>query len=195
MRRSMFKAALPLLLITVLLAPQSCIFDPKENPDDRPADPIVWPDMTERDDVIKMVVLCYENPKEAEAVSRYNALLESGYFFKFAEGDVEPGDPTIMERVVDIKSTEGIFEYETMLELSIIPEVGQWYPYPETWGEPCENCHSTERQYFIRAQFGEGGTISQSPVGRAFVSIIISPDEDDASKWVLRAIFDLCVIE
>ena len=57
MRRSMFKAALPLLLITVLLAPQSCIFDPKEGPDDRPDNPIVWPDMTERDDVIKMVIL------------------------------------------------------------------------------------------------------------------------------------------
>ncbi len=191
MRRSMFKAALPLLLITVLLAPQSCIFDPQEDPDDRPVDPIDWPDMTERDDVIKMVILCYENPKNAGAVSRYNGLLESGYFFKFAAGDVEPGDPTIMDRAWDIRSTEGIFEYETMLELSIIPEVGQWYPYPEIGGEPCENCHSTERQYFIRAQFDGEGTISQSPVGRAFVTIIISPDESDSSKWVIRAMFDL----
>ncbi len=195
MRRSMFKAALPLLLITVLLAPQSCIFDPKENPDDRPGDPIVWPDMTERDDVIKMVILCYKNPKEAEAVSRYNALLESGYFFKFAEGDVEPGDPTIMERVVDIRSTEGIFEHESMLELTITPEVGSWYEYPELAGEPCENCHSTERQYFIRAQFGDEGTTYQSPVGRAYLTVVVSPDETDATKWVLRAIFDLCVIE
>jgi hypothetical protein len=191
----MFKAALPLLLITVLLAPQSCIFDPQEDPDDRPVDPIDWPDMTERDDVIKMVILCYENPKNAGAVSRYNGLLESGYFFKFADGDVEPGDPTIMERVVDIKSTEGIFEFESMLELTITPEKGSWYEYLELEGEPCENCWSTERQYFIRAQFGDEETTYQSPVGRAYLTVIVSPDEDDASKWVLRAIFDLCVVE
>jgi hypothetical protein len=184
------KPVILLLAVAAILA-VSCGEDPQTPVRKMEDDEILWPAMTDRDDVIKTIVLCYENPKSGESVSRYNRLLHSGYFFKFAAGDVEPGDPTIMDRAWDIRSTEGIFEYETMLELSIIPEVGQWYPYPEIGGEPCENCHSTERQYFIRAQFDGEGTISQSPVGRAFVTIIISPDESDSSKWVIRAMFDL----
>ena len=195
MSRSMFKAALPLLLITALLASQSCIFDPKEDPVIPPDDPVVWPDMTARDDVIKTVVLCYENPKSSEAQSGYEALLHSEYFFGFAPGDVEPGDPTIMERGRDIESTLWIFEVESMLELTITPEEGSWYEYPEIDGEPCVNCYSTERQYFIRAQLGDEGTTYQSPVGKAFASVIVSPDENDSTKWVLRAIYDLCVVE
>ena len=182
-----------LLVAVAAMLAVSCGEDPQTPV--REDDEIPWPAMTDRDDVIKTIVLCYENPKSGESVSRYNKLLHSGYFFKFADGDVDPGDPSYMDRAMDIRSTEGIFEFESMLELSIIPEVGQWYPYPEIWGEPCENCHSTERQYFIRAQFDKEGTTYQSPVGQAFVSIIISPDEDDSSKWVIRAMYDLCVIE
>jgi len=195
MCKSTFKAALPLLLITALLASPSCIFDPKEDPVPPPPNPVVWPDMTERDHVIKTVILCYENPKNGEAGSRYNALLQSVYFFGLAAGDVEPGEPNIMDRSTDIRSTEGIFEYETMLELTITPEEGSWYEYPELDGEPCENCYATERQYFIRAQFGDEGTIYQSPVGKAFLSVIVSPDENDETKWVLRAIYDNAVVD
>jgi len=178
-----------LLVAVAAMLAVSCGEDP-QNPV-REDDEIPWPAMTDRDDVIKTIVLCYENPKSGEAVSRYNRLLHSGYFFKLADGDVDPGDPSYMNRATDIRSTEGIFEFESMLELSIIPEVGSWYPYPELGGEPCEDCHSTERQYFIRAQFGDEETTYQSPVGRAFVMIIISPDESDSSKWVIRAMYDL----
>ena len=182
-----------LLVAVAAMLAVSCGEDPQTPV--REDDEILWPAMTDRDDVIKAIVLCYENPKDGESVSRYNRLLHSGYFFKFADGDVDPGDPSYMDRATDIRSTEGIFEHESMLELSIIPEVGSWYPYPELGGEPCENCHSTERQYFIRAQFGDKGTVCQSPVGRAYLTVVVSPDENDETKWVLRAIFDLCVIE
>ena len=67
--------------------------------------------------------------------------------------------------------------------------------YPELEGEPCENCYQTERQYFIRAQFGDEETIYQSPVGKAFLSVIVSPDENDETKWVLRAMYDLVVVD
>jgi hypothetical protein len=191
----MFKAALPLLLIAALLMSPSCIFDPKEDPVIPPDDPIEWPDMTQRDHVIQTVMLCYANPKNSEAVEKYNGLLHSEYFFGLAEGDVQPGEPPIMDRAVDIKSTEGIFEFESLLELTITPETGSWYEYFELEGEPCENCYASERQYFIRAQFGDEETIWQSPVGKAFMSVIVSPDESDPNKWVLRAIYDLCIIE
>ncbi len=190
MRRNLFKTALPLLLVTALLASPSCIFDPKEDPLIPPVVPIEWPDMTDRDDVIKTVVLCYENPKEGTSEAKYNALLHSLYYFKLHESDVIPGGSPILDRAQDIVSTEFIFEATTLLELTVT-ETGSWYEYPEIEGEPCENCWETTRQYFVRAQFGDETTILQSPPERAFVIIIAVPDENDATKWTLRAMFDL----
>ena len=190
MRRSVFKTALPLLLISALLAAPSCIFDPKEDPYIPPDEPIEWPDMTDRDDVIKTVVLAYENPRDGESESRYNALLHSQYFFKLHPDDVEIGESQIMSRTEDLASTEWIFTEHTMLELTIT-ETGSWDPIAEVEGEPCENCWETTRQYFVRAQFGDEQTIWQSPPERAFVTIIVTPDESDATKWSLRAMFDL----
>ncbi len=189
MRRSLFKTALPLLLITVMLASPSCIFDPKEDPLIPPVVPVEWPDMTDRDDVIKTTVLCYENPRDG-ADAKYNALLHGLYRFTFHKDDIDPEIGPIFTRPLDIESTEWIFRENTMLELTIT-ETGSWYEYPEIGGEPCDNCWETTRQYFIRAQFGDETTIFQSPPERAFVMIIVAPDENDATKWVLRAMFDL----
>jgi len=193
MRSSVFKTALPLLLITALLASPACIFDPKEDPVIPVDDPIVWPGMTNRDDVIKTVVLAYENRTDGEALSRYNALIHTQYFFGLAPGDVDPGDSPIMTRAEDIESTEYLFDVNktAVLVLTITPEEGSWYEYPELDGEPCENCYGTERQYFIRAQFEDETTIHQSPPGRAFAVVIVAPDENDSTKWVLRAMYDL----
>ncbi len=191
MRRSVLKTALPLLLITALLASPSCIFDPKPDPEPAPIVEIDWPDMTDKDHAIKTILLCYDNPKDSESMSKYNALLHSQYFFGLDDGDVPVGGSPIMTRAEDIRSTEKIFEFETMLELAIDPEIGSWEEYPVLDEEPCENCRETQRQYFIRAQFNDETTICQSPVGRASVSIIVSPDENDSSKWVLRAMYDL----
>ena len=182
-----------LLVAVAAMLALSCGEDP-QNPV-REDEEIPWPAMTDRDDVIRTIVLCYENPKSSEAREGYEALLHSEYFFGFAPGDVEPGDPTIMDRAWDIGSTLWIFEEESMLELTITPEEGSWYEYDKIEGEPCVNCYSTERQYFIRAQLGDEGTTYQSPVGKAFASVIVSPDENDSTKWVLRAIYDLCVVE
>jgi len=181
------------LLVTALLASPACIFDPKEDPVIPVDDPIVWPDMTNRDDVIKTIVLAYENRTDGESLSRYNALVHTGYFFGLAPGDVEPGDSPIMTRAEDIASTEFLFDTDltAVLELTITPEEGSWYEYTELDGEPCENCFGTERQYFIRVQFEDETTIFQSPPGRAFAVVIVAPDENDPTKWVLRAMYDL----
>ena len=193
MRSSVFKTALPLLLITALLASPACIFDPKEDPVIPVDDPVVWPDMTERDDVIKMVVLAYENRTDGEALKNYNALLHDQYLFGLAPGDVEPGASPIMTRAEDIESTEFLFDANktAVLELTITPEEGSWSVYTENvGGEPCEGCYRTERRYFIRAQFDDETTIFQSPPGRAFAVVIVSPDKNDSNKWVLRAMYD-----
>jgi hypothetical protein len=73
--------------------------------------------------------------------------------------------------------------------------VGTWYEYPEIEGEPCDNCWASQPSYFIRAQFNDEETIYLSPIDRAEVSIIIAPDEEDPTKWVLRAMYDLCITQ
>jgi hypothetical protein len=146
--------------------------------------------MTSRDDAIETVVLAWSNPKDGESVSKYNALLHSQYFFRLHDDDVDVGDSPILTRAEDIASTEWIFDVHTMCELTIT-ETGAWYEYPELDGEPCENCWETTRQYFVRVQFEDEGTIFQSPPERAFVTIIVAPDEAESTKWVLRAMFDL----
>jgi hypothetical protein len=193
MRKDVFKTALPLMLIMALLASPACIFDPKEDPVIPPDKEVPWLDMTNRDDVTKTMVLTYENRTDGGALSKYNGLLHNEYFFGLAPGDVGPGDPSIMTRAVDIESAEYLFDPNktAVLELTITPEEGSWYEYPEIEGQPCENCYGTERQYFIRAQFGDETTIYQSPPGRAFAVFIIAPDENDPTKWVLRAMYDL----
>lgn len=187
----MRNATLPLLLITALIAAPSCIFDPKPNDDPPPPVRVEWPDLTNRDDVAKTIVLCYENPQNSESMVRYEGLLHSQYFFAFDPDDVDPEIGPIMTKALDVVSTAWIFENQTLLYLSVDPEDGgSWEQYPEINGEPCENCWSGRRQYSIRAQFGDDGTIYQSTEGAAAVTIIVAPDEDNPSKWVLRAMYD-----
>jgi hypothetical protein len=182
-------ATLPLLIVSALIAP-SCIFSPEETP---PPDKlrVEWPDLTDRDDVAKTIVLCYENPENSESMTRYEALLHSQYFFAFDERDVPPGEPPIMTRADDILSTEWIFDNANLLELALYPEEGgTWAPIAELGGEPCDDCWSGRREYIIRFQTDEEGTIYQSSPGSAAVTIIVAPDEGDPGKWVLRALYD-----
>ena len=182
------KSSIMLLIAAAIILVVSCSDDP-QSPIEKD-DEIHWPAMTDRDDVIKTVVLCYENPRDGSSDSKYNALLHSLYFFKFRVSDVPPGDAPLMTRVEDIMSTEWLFAVTTILELTVT-ETGQWYEYPEIDGAACDNCWETTRQYFVRAQFEGEGIIYQSSPEGDFVTIIAAPDENDSSKWVLRAMYDL----
>jgi hypothetical protein len=173
-----------------MIAAPSCIFSPE--PTDPPPKPKVeWPDLTNRDDVAKTVVLCYENPQNGETKTRYEGLLHSQYFFDFDENDVNPGDPPIMTRAEDLLSTEWIFANHVDLVLTIDPaEGGSWEEISDINGEACANCWEGRRNYTIRFQQTDEGTIYQSSPGSAAVTIVVAPDESDPSKWVLRAIYD-----
>ncbi|MCK4549077.1 MAG: hypothetical protein KAU49_02870 [Candidatus Krumholzibacteria bacterium] len=153
-------------------------------------DNLEWPDMTSMDDVVDVLLLTYANPRDGETAARYNALLHPQYFFELAPSDVELGDPSFLTRAEDIAATEWIFTETTRLELTLFPLEGTWGDMLEVEGEACPNCHVTERQYLVRAQFGDESTIFQSPVGRVSVTIIVAPDVSDASKWVIRAMYD-----
>lgn len=183
---------LPALLLAVVLAAAAAGCsedDPVKAKDD---ETISWPDMTSRDDVIETILLCYENPRAAESMTRYEALLHSQYFFALDEQDVDPGDPPIMTRAEDIASTQYIFENNTILELFLVPEEGGlWMEHPEIAGEACPGCWAGERDYMIRFQYGDEDVIYLSSPGSASVFIVVAPDEGDPSKWVLRAMYDI----
>ena len=149
-----------------------------------------WPDMTSRDDVVSALLFCYSNPTQSKTMQRYEGLLHSQYYFVLSEDDVRPGEDPILSRAHDISVTQLIFENQTDLVLSI-PEEGTWLERPDIDGGPCGNCWDTTRSYYIRAQFGAENTIYVSPPERAFVTIVVAPDESDPSKWVIRAMYDL----
>jgi hypothetical protein len=182
------RTTITLLLLALALAFSVSCNDPA-SPAKEEDEGIDWPGMTSKDDVVRTLLLTYENPKEGESVSRFTALLHSNYFFALDLSDVGVGEPAILTRAVDIAATEWIFENTSLLEL-IIAETGTWNPYNEIEGEPCENCWESTREYRIRVQFGDEDRTYQSPAGRAAVIIIVAPDEADSSKWVLRAMYD-----
>ena len=181
----------PLLTIAALALAPGCIFDPKPSVDPPVRPEIEWPDMTDRDDVIRALVLCYTYPSQSVSLVKYEGLLHTEYFFLMTDDDaakfqVEP----YIDRVADLTSTELIFESQTDLALDI-PVEGSWLERLDIDGDPCENCWETLRTYYIRAQFGAENTIYVSPPERAFVTIVVAPDESDPSKWVIRAMYDL----
>jgi hypothetical protein len=184
------RVALPFLLsLSLVLAATGCFEDDPVKVKEK--DPIDWPDLTDRDDVAKTIVLCYENYADDEALEHFEDLLHSQYFFALDDRDVNPGDPPILSRAVDVLATQGIFANAILLELSLDPEEGgSWDELPELDGLPCRGCWMGRREYHIRAQFESEGTIYQSTPGSAAVTIIVAPDESDSNKWVLRALFD-----
>jgi hypothetical protein len=184
------KTSIILLVLAMALTLSVSCNDP-ESPVKEDDDGIDWPDMASRDDVIETLVLTYMNPKDPESIPKYRALLHSQYFFGLAPQDVPLGGSLIMTRLEDIAATEWIFEYEHLLELTLSPSVGTWISTTEVEGEACAECWQTTREYFIRAQFVDEGTIYTSPPGHVSVSIIVAPDESDPSKWVLRAMYDM----
>ena len=189
MRISTFKAALPLMIVAVLLTAPSCIFSPEEEKVIPPPVDIDWPTMEDRDDVLEVISLAYKYPKGAESSSRYEAILHSQYLFHLSESDYVPGEPTFFTRAEDILSTNWIFDNEASLTLDV-GLTGSWEEEPMVDGEPCDNCWVSERLYSIRAQFGTDETVYQSKAGATSVIVIVAPDESDPTKWVLRAMYD-----
>ena len=184
------RVALPFLLsLSLVLAATGCFEDDPVKVKEK--DPIDWPDLTDRDDVAKTIVLCYENPTDNEAMTRFEGLLHSQYFFAFDPEDVNPGDPVLLTRAEDIIVTQWLFENHTELYLSIYPADGEaWDQLAELYGEPCDDCWSGRREYMISYQQTDESIRLMSTPGSAAVTIIVAPDESDSNKWVLRALFD-----
>jgi hypothetical protein len=181
------KTVLILLLVSVALMPViSCKEDPVTPEKD---DGLEWPSMTDREDVVETLLMAYANPRNAESLAKYNALLHSDYFFGLDARDFNPGESPILTRTQDITATQFIFDNQRLLELVLSD--GTWHEIAELEGETCTDCWTTQRVYFIRLQIENEGTIYQSAIERMAVNIVAAPDEGDPGKWVIRAVYDM----
>ncbi len=184
----MFRRSLIIFALLAALAFLPSCLDEAVKPIKEPP-PTTWPEMTTEDEVVQALALCYENPGLADVMTRYEDFLHSEYFFELAPDDVDVGESKFFLRDEDIASTRWIFENQSGLTLSITGS-GNWDDHPEINGLTCEGCRATMRSYHIRVQFSNDGTVWSSGFGRAYATIVVAPDESDASKWVLRAIYD-----
>lgn len=153
------------------------------------APPATWPEMTTEEEAVEALLLCYQNPRLAEVMSRYEGLLHSEYFFELAPDDVMVGESKFILRAEDIASTEWIFENQTGLTLSF-SGTGGWNDCTEINGLACDGCRETTRSYYIRVQLSVDGKVYSNRSEEVYATIIVAPDESDASKWVIRAIYD-----
>ena len=185
----MLKKTFVLLLMLAVLHILPACLDETVKPIKEPP-PDAWPELTSENNVIGALVWCYDNPSSDDAMTRYESLLHSEYFFRLAAGDVDEGEDPVITKAADIGITRAIFEHQSYLDLDIVT-TGDWYDQPELNGHPCEGCRTATREYFIRARFAADGDTWQSVPGKAFVTVIVAPHESDTSKWVIRAIYDL----
>ncbi|MBD3178592.1 MAG: hypothetical protein GF417_02785 [Candidatus Latescibacteria bacterium] len=178
--------------IFVLTSLPGCILDPKESVEEVPVEPVEWPDRTDREDVIEIVLLVYET----EDIEKYKEVLlkpdshddypEGFYWFHQIE-DVR--DDAVSEDywgyTVDWQTTGMVLDHEAGLELKIYP--GTWESEDDFRGIPCDDCWKTIRGYKIDITLDDGRHF----ISDYYVQFVIGPDPDNQNKYVIYAMRDL----
>ncbi|MBN2184473.1 MAG: hypothetical protein JW746_04010 [Candidatus Krumholzibacteriota bacterium] len=170
-----------------------CILNPEtEKPP--PPEPIEWPDLTEKEDVIETITLCYENyntatPSDLETHYREILYDEEGhkYVFYLQEGDYGPAEEPLLTLEQDVAGSVNIWKYSSGLTLSL--SYSQWEEY--TGDEDCDNCWQTTRTYSIDTSIEYGGEVHDLSGTNMTVIFIIRPQHDDPSKWAIYIAYDL----
>ena len=170
-----------------------CILNPEtEKPP--PPEPIDWPDLTEKEDVIETITLCYENyntatPNDLEV--HYRAILydEPGkqYVFYLQEGDYVPGEDNFLNFEQDVEGSLNIWKYSSDLVLELSDS--QWDEY--TGDEDCDNCFTTTRTYTISTSIDVGGEVRDLSGANMIVVFIVRPQHDDPTKWAISIDYDI----
>jgi hypothetical protein len=186
MIRKMITAA---ALLSLLAALPACFEEPvKPLTQEEHADS-EWLEPTTEDAVVDALLWCYTNREHSEAMSRYESLLHSEFFYQLAAEDRLVGTTGIYDRAGDIANTAKLFDRSTTLELSINSRI--WFDQPELNGELCDCCRTMTTSYYILAQFGDISQTFSTRFENASVTMIVCPGESDPETWVIRAIYDL----
>jgi hypothetical protein len=171
--------ALTILLVFSL----GCIFNPK--PDDEPEiiDPVEWPELTEKEDVVEYLLLTYEERDE----TRYGDLLHPQYIWYMQPRDAEELNLPTLDYERDVAGTTYLFDVSVMLDLEIDP--GTWLEIEAVGEEPCPGCWQTDRVYRIQVQLPGDETIY---TGHDLVKLIVVPvEEDGKTKYKIRWAYDI----
>jgi hypothetical protein len=179
------KSWLMILVISLAIGSFGCILSPTDEkaPPEKPK--YVYLDLTHKEDAIKNLVTAYAEHN----IRPIEKLLHEQYIWKNQDYDVAHNHlPEQIERQDDINFTHNIFlaadkaspdptKYIDKLELTI--EDGSWIQVPEFWGEPCEDCWQTTREYFITVVMDGGNT---TLYGNDLVLFTIVPVMEDGKK-------------
>ena len=179
-----------MIILAMLAVLPSCLDETVKPITEAPSS--TWPAMTSEEDVVRAILWCYRNPSAEDVMIKYESILHSEYFFYLAAKDIESGGDASITRTADIDLTALLFDRQVLLELSLTSS-GSWVDRREIAEAPCDGCREATRQYFIRAQFSRDGNIFQCSPSKAYVTIVVAPDEGDSSKWVIRAIYDIAM--
>ena len=179
MRSTRFKSTVACILAIGLVYSLGCIFDPK--PDEQPeqVDPIEWPDLTEKEDIIDYMLLTYKH-REGE---RYANLLHDQYIWFMQDRDAEELNTPTLDYAQDIRGTKNLFKYAVTLWLELDP--GTWEEIEAVGEEPCPGCWQTDRVYRIQATLPGDETVY---TGNDLVKFI---EEDGKITYKLRWAYDI----
>lgn len=183
MKITRFTSAIACILAFGLILTSGCIFDPKPDDNPDPPTPIDWKDRTDKEDVITNMLLAYEHRDKGH----YNELLHGDYIWYLQERDAQEFNQESLDYAEDTEGTARIFNRAVLLELEIVD--ASWTEVEEVGGESCVGCWSTERIYYIQAQFPGDDTIY---TGHDLVKFIVVPvDENGTTKYRIRWAFDI----
>ena len=168
--RAVLTRAAFLLLIASLFYLPGCGDSGTSRPEPDP-EPVVFEDLTEREHVIDNLVLSYQERN----IDEYSKLLlgdndsyngstyASGYYWYHQPGAVGPEEYLTGEE--DLLCTSYIFLaangtpakpiHPVILLLCLDLTEGVWAPVDSLFGDGCEDCWYTERQYDIFLEMGE----------------------------------------
>ena len=152
----MYKRSILILLSIIVIAglTTSCIFDPKEQkePGD-PPDPVVYKDLTEKDDVLYNLQLAYNERDFVE----YQKLLDDNFIFIFSDTDFSSGKtPEQWNRADEVRVNKKIFDpalpgdnLVISLELSLDYAKENWTELPEKPDHPDESWYTKTVVYYL----------------------------------------------
>lgn len=206
MWKSITRRAAAGICIATLLYSFGCILSPQEDPAPPIKDPVVFEDLTEKEDVITNILLSHRERNIDEYAKlllkpedTYNgSTYADGYYWYNQEGN--EGLPEFDLRDDDITATGNLFlaakgtpakpDHLVLEDLTLFIPEGSWSPVAEIFGEPCEDCWFTERSYDIKLILGPGESIE----GLHNVQYYIVPvDEGDLTIYKIAVAKDVFV--
>ena len=172
MMKSIARYAATWIIIVILSYSYGCILSPQEDPapPDDPVDPVEYMDLTEKEHVITNLVLSYQEKYMPEFEKllldkendTYNGVPYTDSYYWYNQPEAV-GTEEYLLRDQEITVTTNMFKaanqdpnagHQAIDDLSLDITAGSWSPISEIFGQPCEDCWFTEREYQIEVIYG-----------------------------------------